>query len=66
LISLGYAHEVVRKTAEVGDNMLPQCHCVASLFKRWILGTHQGAVSHNHLDYYLDEYTFRFINKCNK
>ena len=35
-------------------------HCVVSLVKRWILGTHQGAVSHEHLDYYLDEFTFRF------
>lgn len=60
LISLGYNHDVVRKTAEVGDNLLPHCHRVAALLKRWILGTHQGAVSHDHLDYYLDEYTFRF------
>ena len=30
------------------------------LLKRWILGTHQGAISHDHLDYYLDEYTCRF------
>ncbi len=27
---------------------------------RWLLGTHQGAVAHSHLDYYLDEFTFRF------
>lgn len=60
LSSLGYDHIVVRKTAELGDNLLPHCHRVASLLKRWILGTHQGAVSHDHLDYYLDEYTFRF------
>ena len=33
---------------------------VASLLKRWLLGTHQGAVSREHLDYYLDEFTFRF------
>jgi hypothetical protein len=30
---------------------------------RWLMGTHQGAVSHKHLDYYLDEFTFRF-NRC--
>jgi len=57
---LGYRHEVVRKTAALGDNLLPRCHRVASLLKRWLLGTHQGAVSNEHLDYYLDEYTFRF------
>ena len=31
-----------------------------SLLKRWMLGTQQGAVSHEHLDYYLDEFVFRF------
>lgn len=31
-----------------------------SLLKRWLMGTHQRAVSHKHLDYYLDEFTFRF------
>ena len=40
--------------------LLPHVHLVASLLKRWILGTHQGAVSHSQLDYYLDEFTFRF------
>ena len=39
---------------------MPRVHRVASLLKRWLLGTHQGAVSGKHLDYYLDEYTFRF------
>jgi hypothetical protein len=39
---------------------LPLANRVASLLKRWLLGTHQGAVSVVHLDYYLDEYTFRF------
>jgi hypothetical protein len=51
---------VVRKTVEVGDNLLPQCHRVATLLKRCILGTHHGAVSRDCLDYYFDEYTFRF------
>jgi transposase-like protein len=66
LNSLGYTHKVVRKTAEVGDNLLPHCHRAASLLKRWILGTHQGAVSHDHLDYYLDEYTFRFNRRTSR
>lgn len=60
LNSIGYTHEVVRHTEEVGDSLLPHCHRVASLLKRWMMGTHQGAISHEHLDYYLDEYTFRF------
>lgn len=39
---------------------MPRVHRVASLLKRWLMGTHQGAVAHEHLDYYLDEFTFRF------
>ncbi len=33
---------------------------VISLLKRWLLGTHQGAIGHEHLHDYLDEFTFRF------
>lgn len=57
---LGYVHHVARDAAEVGEHPLPRCHRVASLLQRWLLGTHQGAVRPSHLDYYLDEYTFRF------
>ena len=39
---------------------MPGVHRIASLLKRWLLGIHQGAVSGKHLDFYLDEYTFRF------
>jgi hypothetical protein len=60
LTSLGYVHVVVRETGEVGENLLPLAHRAASLLKRWLLGTHQGAVRASHLDYYLDEFTFRF------
>ena len=35
-------------------------HRIAALLKRWLAGTYQGAVSREHLNYYLDEYTFRF------
>ena len=35
-------------------------HLAISLLKRWLLGTHQGAASHEHLGYYLDEFVFRF------
>lgn len=57
---IGYDHEIVHPFTEVGEDLLPSCHKVASLLKRWLLGTHQGAVSQEHLDYYLDEFTFRF------
>jgi len=66
LDNLGYLREIVRKDADVGDNLLPFCNTVASLLKRWLLGTHHGAVSHEHLDYYLDEYTFRFNRRTSR
>ena len=63
---LGYLHEVVRADATVGYNLLPACHLVASLMKRWLGGTLQGAVAHEHLQYYLDEYTFRFNRRTSR
>ena len=57
---IGYRLKVVRATGEMGENLLPGPHQVASLLKRWLLGTHQGAVRESHLEYYLDEFTFRF------
>lgn len=57
---LGYRHDVIRSTPAVGENLLPLANRVAALLKRWLLGTHQGAVQPEHLDYYLDEFTFRF------
>jgi transposase-like protein len=58
----GYRHRVtfLRGHPELASAQLPRVHRVASLLKRWLLGTHQGAVSRAHLDYYLDEFTFRF------
>jgi len=58
----GYRHEVsfVEGQPASASELLPRVHLVVSLLKRWLLGTHQGAVSHEHLDYYLDEFTFRF------
>ena len=58
LAKAGYRHIVIR--AESREELLPQVHLVISLVKRWLLGTHQGAVHASHLDYYLDEFTFRF------
>lgn len=60
LKKLGYGHLIARSTEEVGDNLLPLANRIASLLKRWLIGTHQGAVRSSYLDYYLDEYTFRF------
>lgn len=64
----GYAH-VIPKKFEVADekNILPHVHMIVSLLKRWLLGTHQGAVGETHLQAYLDEYVFRFNRrKSNK
>jgi len=57
-----FAHVVTNISAsgEHAHVVMPEVHRVASLLKRWLLGTHQGAVSHDQLDYYLDEFTFRF------
>ena len=46
--------------------MLPHVHLVISLLKRWLLGTHQGAVETKHLQAYLDEYVFRFNRRTSK
>lgn len=64
LSKLGYKHKIVRSSGTVGEDLLPYCHRIASLLKRWLLGTHQGAVSHKHLSYYLDEFTFRFNRRA--
>lgn len=58
----GYQHErhVRGKNPKNAATMLPRVHRVISLLKRWLLGTHQGAVGHDYLDCYLDEFTFRF------
>ena len=50
----------ISASGEHAHVVMPEVHRVASLLKRWLLGTHQGAVSHDQLDYYLDEFTFRF------
>ena len=46
--------------------LLPRPNWVASLIKRWLLGTQQGAVNREKLDYYLDEYTFRPNQRTSK
>jgi len=65
---LGYTHKKINLSA-TGDPahvLMPGVHRISSLLKRWLLGTHQGAVSGKHLDYYLDEYTFRFNRRTSK
>jgi transposase-like protein len=64
----GYRHEVtyLKGKSKTPSELLPRVHRVISLVKRWLMGTHQGAVSQKHLDYYLDEFTFRFNRRRSK
>jgi len=57
----GYVHAVlVHDETAPGEEPTPSVDKIASLLKRWFLGTHQGAQRFSHIQYYLDEYTFRF------
>jgi transposase-like protein len=62
LKSKGYDHEItfLKGNRKTPSELMPRVHHVISLLKRWLMGTHQGAVSPEYLDYYLDEFTFRF------
>jgi len=64
----GYGHEPVNLSAAWGDAALrlPAIQLVFSLAKRWLPGTHHGAVSEKHLPAYLDEYVFRFDRRTAK
>ncbi len=68
---LGYIHDrrsqrAARALGEDPDELLPAVHRVASLAKRWLLGTHQGSVDDAHLPSYLDEFTFRFNRRTSR
>ena len=65
---MGYKH-IVTNISDSGDSahvVMPRVHRVASLLDRWWLGIHQGAIRPSHLDYYLDEFTFRFNRRTSK
>ena len=68
LTKQGYHHQ---RTVHMGSDdpasvTMPGVHRVASLLKRWLLGTHQGSVQSQQLDYYLDEFTFRFNRRTSR
>ena len=59
----GYLHDrQVQRRQRPGDHLLPRVHRVISLLKRWLMGTHQGAIANEHLEDYLNEFVFR----CNR
>lgn len=68
LANKGYEHRItpLKGREDSASQVLPRVHRVVSLLKRWLMGTHQGAVSHEHLDYYLDEFTFRFNRRTSR
>jgi transposase-like protein len=68
LQNLGYTHQVTvhRQSATPAHIEMPAVHRVASLVKRWVLGTHQGGLAKQHLDAYLDEFVFRFNRRASK
>ena len=64
----GFKHRprVISGSSNTASALLPRVRRVASLFKRWLLGTHQGALSREQLDSYLDEFTFRFNRRTSR
>ena len=68
LESKDYRHKVIvlSRKRKTPSDLLPCVHRVASLLKRWLMGTHQGAISYEHLDFYLDEYVFRFNRRTSQ
>ena len=63
-----YTHNrtVLSESGDPAHVAMPGVHRIAALLKRWLLGIHQGAVSGRHLEYYLDEYTFRFNRRTSR
>lgn len=64
----GYRHErtVISSSGDPAHVSMPSVHRVASLLKRWILGTHQGSIVPAHLQSYLEEFTFRFNRRSSR
>ena len=68
LTKRGYVRRitVLASSDDPAHVVMPGVHRVASLLKRWILGTHQGAVHPSHLQSYLEEFTFRFNRRTSR
>ena len=62
----GYTHQtlVLSSSTDPAHVAMPGVHRIASLLTRWILGTHQGAVTPDHLQSYVEEFTFRFNRRA--
>jgi transposase-like protein len=68
LRTLGYVHDVtvLHGAGKAATELLPRVHRVVSHLKRWLMGTLHGAVRPRHIDYYLDEFTFRFNRRTSR
>jgi len=68
LDKLGFVHQqtILSTASDPAHASMPGVHRVASLLKRWVLGTHQGSVTPDHLQSYLEEFTFRFNRRTSR
>lgn len=68
LKAAGFDHHphVITTGGETARSELDHVHLVISLLKRWLGGTHQGAVTPSHLQAYLDEFAFRFNRRLSQ
>jgi transposase-like protein len=64
----GFVHERknINQAGVAASDLMPNVHKVISLLKRWLTGTHQGAVTSEHLQDYLNEFSFRFNRRISK
>lgn len=64
----GFKHRprLINPSGKTASALLPRVYRVASLLKRWLMGTHQGVLSREQLDSYLDEFTFRYNRRTSR
>jgi transposase-like protein len=68
LAAAGFLHQrtSIAASGDLAHAVMPRAHRVSSLLKRWLLGTHQGATRPQQLDFYLDEFAFRFNRRSSR
>lgn len=63
---LGYRHSPTKSETVDPDELLPRINTVTALLKRWLLGTLHGRLDQKHMDYYFEEFVFRFNRRTSK
>lgn len=67
LKAAGYQHVAkVEGEPERAMEILPHIHLIFSNLKTWLLGTHHGSVQKQHMQAYLNEFTFRFNRRTSR